>query len=454
VLRTAALCFLMGAGVARLGAQEYKWRAVAYLGNPVGNGDTFVNDFEPSLLNNAGAVAFTADTDQPGEEGCYLASPNGAITQLMRFGQPAPGGGTFSTFELGCMGLNNLGDACFAFTLAPLNFGPPVNGGVYRWSHLTHSLSAVVVPNVTPDPAGGVFVGAWFNTSLNDFGSVTFSGFVTNGTAGLNPPPAGQVGFNGFYGAFVQHANGQMETIARPGQASPAGGVFVEAGNSMLMNEFGQVVFTGQMTTDPTTDYFRLYSWDPFTKHIRLLPTPAGMVFPSTVVPNNLGQVAYGASFAPFPVLPGPGGIYLFSRGTNTLIAHTGSPAPGGGNFSYFPACSFQEQLFMNDWGDILFDAATSTGDEAMYLYSGTTKTLKRLVGVGTVIPGVGTIVSLEQGAPLTYPPQPLSGLPNAFAVINDLRQVAFAATVVSGTTTRGVLLLGTPDFCLSEEEQ
>jgi hypothetical protein len=40
----------------------------------------------------------------------------------------------------------------------------------------------------------------------------------------------------------------------------------------------------------------------------------------------------------------------------------------------------------MNKRGDIAFEAATDTGDEAMYLYSSAKRTLRRLGGIGTTI--------------------------------------------------------------------
>jgi hypothetical protein len=128
-------------------------------------------------------------------------------------------------------------------------------------------------------------------------------------------------------------------------------------------------------------------------------------------------------------------------------LAKVGDPAPGGGTFSFITGVSIQGQIGLNNLGNVAFEAATDTGDEAMYFYSGATKTLRRLAGVGTVLPGIGTIVSLEQGGALIFPPPPTSGFPLSNVALNDLNQVAFAATVVNGTVTKGVLLLGTPAF-------
>ena len=99
----------------------------------------------------------------------------------------------------------------------------------------------------------------------------------------------------------------------------------------------------------------------------------------------------------------------------------------------------------MNNRGNVAFDAATDAGDEAVYFYSKSTKQLRRLTDIGTVIPDVVTIVSLEQGELICCPPAPITGSPNSNIALNDRDQVAFAATVVNGDVARGVLLLGTP---------
>src|SRR2546426_2978706 len=130
------------------GPAGYSFQAIAYLGDDAPGGGKFVSDFEPTRLNNRGQVAFTAEPDVPGKEAVFLAG-GGTIEQIMRFGQPAPGGGTFSTFELGPIGLNDSGDLALPFMLEPLQFDPFINGGVYRYSHITPDLTAGLDPRPT-----------------------------------------------------------------------------------------------------------------------------------------------------------------------------------------------------------------------------------------------------------------------------------------------------------------
>ncbi len=92
---------------------------------------------------------------------------------------------------------------------------------------------------------------------------------------------------------------------------------------------------------------------------------------------------------------------------------------------------------------------ATGQLDEAIYLYSNASRTLSRIAGTGTVIPGVGTIASLEQSGTLIFgAPPPPSGIPVCNAALNDWGQISFAAsvTVPDGSVTKGALLLATPE--------
>src|SRR5262249_28242810 len=91
-------------GTAR--AAGYTFKAVAVIGDPAPGGSKFTNDFEPSRLNNRGDLAFTTDLTDQQQEGVFLAT-GGQILPIMRYGQAAPGGGTFGGGEFGNLGLND-----------------------------------------------------------------------------------------------------------------------------------------------------------------------------------------------------------------------------------------------------------------------------------------------------------------------------------------------------------
>ena len=111
--------------------------------------------------------------------------------------------------------------------------------------------------------------------------------------------------------------------------------------------------------------------------------------------------------------------------GVLCIIAKVGDPAPGGGIFNFITGVSVEEEIALNNVGDVAFEAATTLPDgsidEAVFYYSGATKKLRRLAGVGTVIPGYGTIVSLEQLGPvIVFPPPPVGGFPLSGMTLND----------------------------------
>ncbi len=436
VLGLAGLLSLAAAPGGSLAAgPAYTFNVVTTIGSAAPGGGAFVSDFEPTALNNRGQIAFAAEPDVPGEEAVFLAR-GGTIQQFMRFGQSTPGGGTASIYELGNIGLNDSGDAAFAFTLEPLDFGPPLNGGLFRWSHSSGTLSAAVVPNVTPAPNGGVFVGINFSVSLNNTGDVAFTGYVTNTPVGLGE------------GFFVQSAFGSISSIARTGDSSPDGGTFVlsdaAAALGIVINDAGDVVFEGNTTLD-TANHTKLYSRRAGTGNIQLIPPPAGVVRYGSFAVNNRDDVVFGGHYIPY----GQGAVYVRRAGETSIIAKVGEAAPDGGTFSFITGAGYGGHIALNNAGDIAFEAATtlpdSSVDEAVYYYSGGTKKLRRLAGIGTIIPGYGVVVSLEQVGALVFPGVPVTGVPFSYMALNDRGQVAFAATVTDGVTVYGVLLMGTP---------
>ena len=98
----------------------YSFTTIAFLDNPALGGGNFTFDFEPSAINNRGEVGFTADVTTGGE-GVFVGL-RGQVTQIMRSGQPAPGGGVFGPTEFGRLGVNEGGDIAIPFSLEPLDF--------------------------------------------------------------------------------------------------------------------------------------------------------------------------------------------------------------------------------------------------------------------------------------------------------------------------------------------
>lgn len=91
---------------------------------------------------------------------------------------------------------------------------------------------------------------------------------------------------------------------------------------------------------------------------------------------------------------PNQTGIYYYADGTLAPVAVNGSPAPGGGDFSY----PFWETPFapaLNDNGALVFAAPLNIANQyGIYLFEN--NALSRVVGNGDIAPGGGTFTYVD----------------------------------------------------------
>jgi hypothetical protein len=434
---------------------SFSFTPVAILGNPAPGpeGGNFTSDFEAGGLNNNGQVVFTADLEVPAGagndvgEGVFLGG-NGGLSQIIRIGEKAPGGGTFGGFgSLSPDAINASGDAAFGFGLEPLTLPVGVNAGVYRYVHSSGQVTAVLVPNVTPVPGGSTgetFAGTLFHPSLNNGGDLVFPGIVHT-----NIGPGGSIGLG--VGIFLADKQGHLTKVVRPGDPAPGGSTFDFAQNPAINNP-GDVAFGAHITADPVIDLGQtlpisifaaesVYVKDHATGVIRsiahqgaAIPDSAGggtFDYAYAPVLNSQGQILFDAGLR--GTTNGHGNdsqaIFLSSGGQLISIARQGDSVPGGG---HIVSASFRPGNYdLNNNGDVAFNALLDNGDEAVYVWSHGSLTL--VAKTGTVISGVGTIASLDQYG---------EGLPNGFVRFNNLGQVAFGVHLTNGG---GALLLATP---------
>jgi hypothetical protein len=424
----------------------YSFTTIAFLDNPAPGGGNFTFDFEPYAINNRGEVAFTADVTEG--EGVFVGL-GGQLRQIVRSGQPAPGGGTFGPTEFGRLGINDGGDIAIPFSLEPfdLSFPPALNTGIFRFSHSNQTLSAVAVPG-TPVPGGEHLEGVFYNTAINNRGDIVFSGIVTGGDIDPSSPP-GAMGLG--MGVFLADKHGTIFSIVRPGDPAPGGGTFDTAQNGSI-NNGGDIAFGGHLAGEECIDIgFSLncgesvYLKDAATGVIQSIahqgdPAPGGGVFRLAfgAVVNSRGDIVFIGDLTPAPDVGNTLGVFLFSQGTTIAVARPGDAMPGGGTF--VSAGDYDATYDLNQSGDVSFAATLSTDDNmdgiadtGLYVFSkGSVRLIAR---TGTVIPGVGTIAYL--GFAQFAPP-----LGNTGGLINERGQVLFYATLTDG---RGVLLLATP---------
>jgi hypothetical protein len=422
------------------GLAGYNFTPIAFLDNPAPGGGNFTFDFEPTAINNRGEVPFTADVTTGGE-GVFVEL-RGQLAQIMRSGQPAPGGGVFGPTELGRLGINAGGDIAIPFSLEPFT-GPVFNSGLFRFSHSTQTLSSVARPG-TPVPGGGEFAGVFPNTAINNKGDIVFSGIIAT-EAG----PPDSMGFG--VGLFVADKHGTISSVVRPGDLAPGGGTFDVATNGSI-NNGGDIGFGGHVAGEecvnigsPLACGESVYLKDAAKGTIQSIAhqgdqAPGGGVFRLAfgAVVNSRDDVVFIGDLTPAPDVGQALGVFLFSQGTTIAVARPGDAMPGGGTF--VTAGFFDATYDLNQRGDVSFAASLDTdvnadgiADSGVYLFSkGSVQLVAR---TGTVIPGVGTIAYLGL-APFVPTPVGTGG------IINERGQVLLFATLSNG---KGVLLVATP---------
>jgi hypothetical protein len=428
--------------------REYDFGVLGAFGDPAPGGGFFTNNFAPFSLNKRGELAFAANVQmtQGGidlGQGVFVAS-NGQLSQIARVGQEAPGGGAFGKNVWPFLSINKRGDVVYAMSLIPVNVPPPagVNSGVYRFSRSSGTLSAVVVPYITQAPAGGTFQGVHVQPCQNKGGDIVFSGIVRTeqGThvAGEDYSGLGM-------GIFRADNSGEIRKVATPGDPAPGGGSFDYATRPWI-NDAGDVAFDGHVAGEeclnvgggqsrrlgcPSSVYFIPAG----TTQIQAIahqgdPAPGGGNFRFATAPqiNNRGEILFNGDLTEPPGISQRIGVFLYSSGRIVPVARPGDAMPGGGNA--VTAGGIIGNYTLNNRGeagvnvtldnDVDGDGKPDTG---VYVRS-RAGSLSVLARTGTVIPGVGTIVSATR------------------AIISDRGQVAFTAQLTDGRT---VLLLATP---------
>jgi hypothetical protein len=372
------------------------------------NGQGF---FGPVTLNDSGDAAlafqlspFMLPFGTDGGLFRYSHTTNQVTPVVVPFVTPAPTGGTFHGAFFGYTLANN-GDLAFDGLISTANgiHAPNetyigVGEGIFL-ANAAGNIRSVVVPGDAA-PGGSTFdwaAGPWLNQS----GDMAFEGHVA-GEPLLGPdsalyiPQAIEIGGpNNVY--FRDGATGKITLIAHAGDSlpTPAGPVTVVSAYDAMINNAGDIIFTGA-TSDGN--------------------------------PADDGKVD---------------ALFRYSKGTTSAIAYPGESMPGGGHLVTISGIT-GSQKHINNQGDITFNATLDTTtdgvpDQGLYLWSKGQTTL--IARSGTVLPGVGTIAALTSPSNIIVGPSP-GVSPTGGAYMNDRDQVFFACTLTDGSE---VLLLATP---------
>ncbi len=435
---------------ARAEAPHYTFTAIAVLGDPAPGGGRFVDHFEPMGLNDRGELEFDAGLDS-GYDGMYVWRA-GEFIEILRSGDPAPGGGTFEGSAIARVGLNESGDLAFNHSLSPFTLPLGMNAGLFRFSRHDGTLLDVLLPGAVM-PGGGVLAGAAVEAGLNNRGDIVFAANVYGDD--IEPGPPGVDGLGVGQGVYKVDKNGVLSTVARPGDSAPGGGLYDWVG-APAINTRGDIAFSGHLTTDEVFDFGQdlqiwvgesIYLRDAVTGQIRSIahmgdPAPGGDSYRIALDPeiNERGDVAFIAELTPPPDLFQRAGVFLYTRTGITVLARTGSQMPGGGRFTFLPP--FLGTHDLNNSGDVAFfglldtdDNNDSVFDSGMWVSS--RGSLRLIARTGTVIPGLGTVAHVSLSDILFF------GWPRNMPNINNRGQVTLDVILEDG---RVVLLLATPD--------
>jgi hypothetical protein len=367
-------------------------------------GGTYGGDgfFGPVSLNNQGDVAFAFHLDPSmfpiGVNGGlfrYSHATNAVTPVVTPFVTPAPGTGAAfqgATFDYTLTDNGNLFFDGIVKTDKGIHLSTePYTGlgeGIYLADKAGH-VSSVLVPGDTA-PGGGKFDYV-LGPAVNASGDMAFEAHVAGEPATLPFFAPQSVFIDAINSVYLRDgATGKLTSVAHYGDPAPGtGGTFYGAYGAQI-NSTGDVIFIGNLTADYAID-----------------------------------------------------GLFRYSKGATIPIAVPGQAMPGGGHLATVSGI-FGSQQHINNKGDVLYNATldTATGgvpDQGLYLWSKGTTTL--IARSGTVLPGVGTIASLTAPASIIIGPSP-GDFPTGGAYLNDSGQVLFSATLTDG---RDVLLLLTP---------
>ena len=187
--------------------------AVVLQGSPAPGGGTF-STFESASLNNNGAIAFVADiSGGTASQGIFLIN-KGAVTAVALQGSLAPGGGTFSAFD--SVSLNDSAVIAFVADVS----GGTASQGIFLINKGT--VTAAVLQG-SPAPGSGTF-STFESASVNNNGAIAFVADIGGGTASQ--------------GLFLIN-KGKVNAVALQGSPAPGGGTFAAFESASLSNNGG-----------------------------------------------------------------------------------------------------------------------------------------------------------------------------------------------------------------------
>lgn len=363
-----------------------------------GNGAAFAG-FNGARLNDAGQAVFVATLGGGGvnstnNSAIYSGSP-GSLMLAARSGDTAPGAPASTKYQ-GFISplLNNAGQLAFRATLNDVGGS---SQGIFTGAPSSIALVARTGTQAPGAPAGVNYRNNGFeqDPSLNNAGRVTYYGGLTgDGVTAANRDAI-------FAGPASAPALVARSGDPLPG--APAGTNYGSLGIGPLINDQGGIAY-GATIGGPLSNVSVALAGPPNSPTLvartgdRAPGTPVGINYGRVRLNpnfNNAGQVEFitelqnGSSGAGNAIYAGP-------AGSPALVARSGTRAPGaagGANFS-----GFFLSPSLNNAGHVAFVAELTNGTDA--IYAGDPGSLSLVARTGTAAPGVRSrYLSLENPA-------------------------------------------------------
>jgi len=346
---------LLGGGAGQgiyIGSPSGPLVKVAATGDPAAAGGIFTSvqassNISPSMLNDSGQAVFWGSTlsSTSGGDGVFLFTPGagGSIAKIAVSGDPAPGGGTFQSFNLNSISI--FGSAAVNAS-GQVAFGASTSIGVGIFVGSSGGSPQKLV--TSGDSLAGGTVSSQVNlnlSSFNDGGAVAFTSAINFS----GPPIVTKIG------VFEGKAGNAIQTVVLSGTPAPdtGGGTFSIAASSadVQVNSEGDVVFSANVTGGTATSgYFRALKSAPLQAiALQGQPVPGGLgtftdipasfVSGGNFVLGPQGTMAFVNTFVTGGGATPRGDFGVTFDGTPFDVISPGDSVPGtgGGVISFVP---------------------------------------------------------------------------------------------------------------------
>ena len=450
MLSLTVLAVAMGAPTSKAAPPGgYTFSVVATLGDPAPGGDLHKGDFEPGDINSRGDVAFVSDLAETDDntfgEGLY-ARYHGITRLIARTGDLIPGSQlSYGGGVLSPPGMNDYGDIAFGFLTDNLS---QVGAAAFRYDLLSDRVSAVFLPG-DPAPGRTTFRGTDFHTDINNRGQIATVAIIDTRDGNCTDPTASCFGLG--RGVYTFDRFNNATKIAAPGDPAPGSSSTFDDAWDPNLNNSGDVIFGGHVQGETCVDgsdstlgcFESLYLYRAGTRRLSSIvhqgqPAPGGGIF-KYAFNGRLNEVGDASFIGGFNEDQSENGVFLRKRnGTLMVVARVGDPLPGG---TMKNATINQGSHAIDNAGNVAFSAVLDADsdhdgidDTGVYLWSG--RAIRSVVRTGTVIPGLGTVVHVNNAYDV--------GTTNAWPEvhINERGQIL---TQVIMNTGKNYVVLATP---------